>query len=62
METGIVITMGVLDIWQKNCRNRGIGGRIRKSRRLEYEQRRTIKEENKQNNNLNRDRDLIVLD
>ena len=38
----------------RNCRNRRIGTRIRKRRRLEYE--------NNGQSNLNRDRDLIVLD
>ena len=42
----------------RNCRNRGTGGRIRKGRRLEYrngnnKQRRMIKGENRQDNNLN---------
>jgi len=51
----------------RNCRNRRIGNRIGEERRLEYRengnniQRRIIKEGNGQNNNLNRDRDLIVL-
>jgi len=48
----------------RNCRNRGIGGIIGEGRRLEYrnnKQRRMIEEENEQDNNLNRDRDLIVL-
>ena len=47
----------------RNCRNKGTGGRIRERRRLEYRnnrQRRIIEEENEQNN-LNRDGDLIVL-
>jgi len=47
-------------------RNKGIGNRIEEGRRLEYREnknngkRRMIEE--RQNNNLNRDRDLIVLD
>jgi len=49
----------------RNCRNRGIENRIEEGRRLEYEQnngqRLMIEEENEQSN-LNRDRDLIVLD
>ena len=39
----------------RNCRNRRTKGRIREGRRLEYMN-------NGQENNLNRDRDLIVLD
>ena len=53
----------------RNCRNRGTKGRIGQERRLEYRenennrQRRMIEGENRQNNgnNLNGDRDLIVL-
>jgi len=53
----------------RNYRNREIGGRIRQGRRLEYggnennRQRRMIERGNRQNNgnNLNEDRDLIVL-
>ena len=52
----------------RNCRNNGTKERIGEKRRLKYEsknneQRRMIKEGNRQNqnNNLNRDRDLIVL-
>ena len=46
----------------RQCRNQ----EIKESRRLEYidrnnGQRKTIKEENRQNNNLNRDKNLIVL-
>ena len=49
-------------------KNRGTGGRIGEGRRLEYRRnenngkRRIIKGGNGQNSNLNRDRDLIVLD
>jgi len=49
------------------CRNRGIEDKIGEGRRLEYreddnnEERRIIERENGQNNNLNRDEDLIVL-
>jgi len=50
----------------RNCRNRGIGDRIGKERRMEYEnrnrQRKMIEEGNKQDNNLNREQDLILLD
>ena len=50
----------------KHCRNREIRNRIGEGKRLEYrngnnEQRRIIKEGNRQNNNLSRYRDLIVL-
>ena len=45
----------------RNCRNRGIGNRIGESRRLEYEQRKMMEGGNGQNDNLNGDRDLIVL-
>ena len=37
----------------RNCRNRGIGNRIGKERRLKYGQRRMIEGGNKDNNNLN---------
>ena len=40
----------------RNCRNRRIEDKIGKSKRLEY------KNKNNRQNNLNRDRDLIVLD
>ena len=40
----------------RNCRNRGTGDRIKEDKRLEYRNNR----QNEQNN-LNRDRDLIVL-
>ena len=49
------------------CKNRGIEDKIGEGRRLEYrenennEERRIIERENGQNNNLNRDEDLIVL-
>jgi len=46
----------------RNCRNRGIENIIEKERRLEYRERRTIKEGNKNNSNLNREWDLILLD
>ena len=53
----------------RNCKNNGTGERIREKKRLKYGsknngQRRMIKEGNRQNqnNNLNRNRDLIVLD
>ena len=39
----------------RNCRNRSIGNRIGKERRLEYKQRRIIEEGNEDNNNLNGD-------
>ena len=39
----------------RNCRNRGIRDRIGENRRLEYGNR------NNGQNNLNKDRDLIVL-
>jgi len=44
----------------RNCRNKGTEGRIRKGKKLEYEngnnkQRRMIKRENRDNNNLNRE-------
>jgi len=50
----------------RNCKNRETGDRIRKSKKLEYRnenngQRRVIERENGQNNNLNGNRDLIVL-
>jgi len=50
------------------CRNRGIEGKIGEGKRLKYQgnknnrKRRRIEGENGQSNNLNRDRDLIVLD
>jgi len=44
-----------------NCRNRGTENRIREGRRLEYGNKRMIEEENGQEENLNGDRDLIVL-
>jgi len=40
----------------KNCRNRGIGNKIGEGKRLEYGQK------NNGQNNLNRDKDLIVFD
>ena len=52
----------------KNCRNRGAGERVGEGRRLEYgngnnKQRLIIEGGNRQgNNNLNRERDLIVFD
>jgi len=46
----------------KNCRNRGIGNRIRKGKRLKYRKERIIEGGNKSNSNLNRDQDLILLD
>jgi len=39
----------------RNCRNRGMGNRIRERRRLEYRQ-------GNEQSNLNRERDLIVFD
>jgi len=49
----------------KNCRNRRTEGRIGKGKKLEYEgnngQRRIIEGENKQNINLNGDKNLIVF-
>jgi len=51
----------------KHCRNRRTEGRIGKGRRLKYRgnenngEKRMIERKNGQNN-LNRDRDLIVLD
>ena len=46
----------------RNCKNKSIGSRIEEGRRLEYGNRRMIEKGNRQNNgNLNRDRDLIVL-
>jgi len=44
----------------RNCRNRGMGNRIRDSRRLEYGQRLRIKENN-EHSNLNEKRNLVVL-
>ena len=48
----------------RNCRNRNMKGKIGKSRRLEYRQRRITKGVNRQsqNNNLNGEQDLILLD
>jgi len=54
----------------RNCKNKRIRERIEQGRRLEYgnrnkKERRIIKGVNRQNdrqNNLNRNRDLIVLD
>ena len=46
----------------RNCRNRGMGNRIREGRILEYGQKRMIEKENENNNNLNEDQDLILLD
>jgi len=51
----------------RNCKNKGTGGRIGKGRRMEYVnrnngQRRMIEGGNKQNSNLNGDKNLIVLD
>jgi len=48
----------------RNFRNRGIENRIGEGRRLEYGNNRQeliIKEGNRQNSNLNGNRDLIVL-
>ena len=50
----------------RNCKNKEIGGRIGKSRKLKYRngnngQRRASERENRQNNNLNRNKNLIVL-
>ena len=45
----------------RNCKNRGIGNRIGESKRLEYGQRKMMEGGNGQNDNLNGDRDLIVL-
>ena len=45
----------------RNCRNKKTENRIEKSRRLEYKKRRMIERSNEQNDNLNRDKDLIVL-
>ena len=58
---------GGFEYLARNCMNRGIRDIIRKERRLEYgnesnEQRRMIEEDNKQNNNLNGDENLIILD
>ena len=39
----------------RNCKNRGTRDRIREGRRLEYKERRMIKEGNENNNNLNGD-------
>jgi len=44
----------------RNCRNRG--NRTGERRRLKYRERRMIEGENGQDNNLNGDRDLIILD
>ena len=49
----------------RNCRNKKIGNRIGERRRLEYRQNNRQKlmiEGNKEQNNLNRERNLIVLD
>ena len=51
----------------RNCRNRRTEDRMKEERRLEYKknkngERRIIEGENRQNNNLNGNRDLIVLD
>ena len=52
----------------RNCKNKETGDRIRKGRRLKYEsennrQRRIIEEgQNQRPNNLNGDKNLIVLD
>jgi len=46
----------------RNCRNRGTENRIGKEKRLKYGQRRMIERENKDNNNLNGNQDLILLD
>ena len=45
----------------RNCKNRGKENRIEEDRRLEYEQKLRIKENNGQDN-LNRKGDLVVLD
>ena len=49
----------------KNCRNRRTEGRIEKGKKLEYEgnngQRRIIEGKNKQNINLNGDKNLMVF-
>jgi len=45
----------------RNCRNRGMGNRIRDGRRLEYGQRLRI-EENNEHSNLNGKENLVVLD
>ena len=45
----------------RNYRNRGTGNKIRERKRLEYRKRRIIEGENKNNNNLNGNKDLIVL-
>ena len=49
----------------RNCRNKGTGGRIREERRLEYgnrnnKQRKMIEKEN-EDNNLNREQNLILF-
>jgi len=44
----------------RNCRNRE--NRIGDRRRLEYRERRMIERGNRQDNNLNGDKDLIILD
>jgi len=51
----------------RNCRNKEIRGRIGKGRKLEYgngnnRQRRVSERGNRQNNNLNGNKNLIVLD
>jgi len=48
----------------RNCKNRGIENRIEEGRRLEYEQnnrQRLMVEGNNRQSNLNRERDLVVL-
>jgi len=45
----------------RNCRNRGTENRIGEKRRLEYRKRRMIEKGNGQDNNLNGDRNLIIL-
>ena len=44
----------------RNCRNKKIGNKIRENRRLEYGQRLRVEGNNRQNN-LNREKDLVVL-
>ena len=44
----------------RNCRNKRMGGRIREDRRLEY-RKNEQRTENNRSNNLNRDKNLIVL-
>jgi len=45
----------------RNCRNRRTKNRIGEGRRLEYKEKRRIKEGNKQSSNLNGKEDLIVF-